>query len=122
MRFINEVETTSLSTVTKGRRNQHRSSNPWSFVEDNELSAGNDSTLEFMDFPIHGGGSELSQNKDKIEEWKLEMAARKRNAAEEKAWDSNTTATRRSTFVKCSDDNEIAEWFGQAKRASNKAD
>ncbi|GAB4828721.1 hypothetical protein Ancab_018389 [Ancistrocladus abbreviatus] len=110
-----EVETNSQSPA----KQEHISSNMWRFVEDgtedqDQPGAANNYILEFIDFPIQGGRSELSRGKDKIEKWKLEMAERKRNAAKGKAQQFHSVTTR-SMFLKCVDDDELAEWFGQGK-------
>lgn len=103
------------------RLNESKSSNLWRFVtEDNqseEESAGFASdALQFMDFPIAGGRSELSQNKLRIEKWKSEMLERTRRASKAKERTSELKAETPAMphILEC-DGEELADWFGPGK-------
>ncbi|XP_002525990.2 zinc finger protein VAR3, chloroplastic isoform X1 [Ricinus communis] len=103
------------------RINQIRGAGMWRFVE-GEIE-GNDSNLwdkdsRFLDFPIVGGKSSLSQNEQKRERWKIEMlenskaAKRTRDSDEVRYNDTQRTFK----YLETTDDEDIADWFGHAKK------
>lgn len=69
----------------------------------------------FVDFPLLGGKSDLSQNVLKQERWKKDMAEQRRSAAKAKedADVFKSSFTRDSgEFLQVDDGEEMAEWFG----------
>ena len=93
----------------------------WRFLEDESKdidgSNSRDRGSRFVDFPIAGGKSELSQNSDVRLKWKAEMLKRSRHDATESIYTS-ASVRRRPEFVECSssDDEEMGEWFGHGRR------
>ena len=92
------------------------------FVEDNsEVYDGSSSWNEdsgFVDFPIAGGKSDLSQNAQRREKWKSEMLERSKSTVRtrpELAEFRSTGFPRMLDFTESTDDEEMAEWFGQVK-------
>ncbi|KAL3501963.1 hypothetical protein ACH5RR_036412 [Cinchona calisaya] len=69
----------------------------------------------FIDFPLLGGKSELSQNVQKQQRWRKEMAEQSRNTAKAKEnadiFKSSISQASRE-FLQSNDDAEMAEWFG----------
>ncbi|XP_057960671.1 uncharacterized protein LOC131152812 isoform X2 [Malania oleifera] len=97
----------------------------WRFVEneseDHHGSHPNHEILGFVDFPITGGKSELSRSVEKRERWKIEMAARSRHSSKTtENVDKPVNLQRRLDFLKSTDDDEMAEWFGAGKADGNK--
>ena len=93
----------------------------WRFLEDEskDINGSNsrDRGSRFVDFPIAGGKSELSQNSDVRLKWKAEMLKRSRHDARESKYTS-ASVRRRPEFVECSssDDKDMGEWFGHGRR------
>ena len=93
----------------------------WRFLEDESKdidgSNSRDGGSRFVDYPIAGGKSELSQNSDVRLKWKAEMLKRSRHDATESIYTS-ASVCRRPEFVECSssDDEEMGEWFGHGRR------
>ncbi|KAF4355443.1 uncharacterized protein LOC115714361 [Cannabis sativa] len=102
---------------------RNNSANMWRFVEEeNEECTHPKSKNEasgFVDFPIAGGKTDLSQNAEKRERWKSEMLERSKGTfkATEDDGDELRPARlqRRSEFAYSADDEEMAEWFGPGK-------
>ena len=92
------------------------------FVEDNsEVYDGSSSWNKdsgFVDFPIAGGKSDLSQNAERREKWKSEMLERSKSTVRTRPEldEFRSTGFRRMLdFTESTDDEEMAEWFGQVK-------
>ncbi|KAL0005229.1 hypothetical protein SO802_012790 [Lithocarpus litseifolius] len=103
-------------------RHRDRGSNIWRFVEDNiEDCDGSSSWNEdsgFVDFPIAGGKTDLSQNAQRREKWKSEMLERSKSIARTRPEVDEFRSMgfpRMLDFPETTDDEEIAEWFGQVK-------
>ncbi|XP_027153499.1 zinc finger protein VAR3, chloroplastic-like [Coffea eugenioides] len=72
----------------------------------------------FVDFPLVCGKSDLSQNVQKQERWRKEMAEQSRSAAKakENAGVFKSSITRDSReLLQLDDDEEMAEWFGRRR-------
>ncbi|KAK7849046.1 zinc finger protein var3 [Quercus suber] len=83
MSFV-KVKTEINDQLSVGQnRHQDRGSNMWRFVEDNSgVYDGSSSWNEdsgFVNFPIAGGKSDLSQNAQRREKWKSEMLERSKS-------------------------------------------
>ncbi|KAJ6324306.1 hypothetical protein OIU76_011582 [Salix suchowensis] len=95
-----------------------RGADVWRFVEeereDNHSISSNEG-VRFVDFPIAGGKSILSQNAQERERWKLEMLGRSKGAVNveegEKEFERANTQ-RRFKYLESTDDEDMAEWFG----------
>ncbi|KAJ6771826.1 RAN BP2/NZF ZINC FINGER-LIKE SUPERFAMILY PROTEIN [Salix koriyanagi] len=95
-----------------------RGADVWRFVEeereDNHSISSNEG-VRFVDFPIAGGKSILSQNAQERERWKLEMWGRSKGAVHveegEKEFERANTQ-RRFKYLESTDDEDMAEWFG----------
>lgn len=95
-----------------------RGADVWRFVEeereDNHSISSNEG-VRFVDFPIAGGKSILSQNAQERERWKLEMLGRSKGAVHveegEKEFERANTQ-RRFKYLESTDDEDMAEWFG----------
>lgn len=89
------------------------------FVDSEEYSLNSSAgTAGLVDFPIIGGRSELSQDMEKQERWKKEMAEQNMSAAKAR----ENADTFKSSFIQISnnlfqsaDNEEMAEWFGNKK-------
>lgn len=92
------------------------------FVDNEEycLNSSSASPGLVVDFPIIGGRSELSQDAEKQERWKREMAEQNKSAAKAR----ENADTFKSSFVQISNNNlfqstdnneEMADWFGSRK-------
>ncbi|KAL9352644.1 hypothetical protein Peur_055324 [Populus x canadensis] len=96
----------------------NRGADVWRFVEeereDNHSISSNEG-VRFVDFPIAGGKSSLSQNAQKRERWKLEMLERSKGGVhveeDEKEFEYANTQ-RRFKYLESTDDEDMAEWFG----------
>ncbi|CAK9170413.1 unnamed protein product [Ilex paraguariensis] len=104
------------------RRSEEEGGGRWKFVEDEAEDTGCSKSLNevpgFVDFPIAGGKSKLSQNVQKQERWKTEMAERSRSSgkARENVDEFKSAFMQKSCkFLESTDDEEMAEWFGHAK-------
>nr|GMD66152.1 zinc finger protein VAR3, chloroplastic-like [Ipomoea batatas] len=69
----------------------------------------------YADFPILGGKSDLSRNEQKRERWKREMTEKSTKAAKakEKAQEFKSCFVDNSKHFQLTDDEEMADWFGQ---------
>lgn len=114
----------SRSSDRLDRQNRRIVSNMWRFIEDEskdgaELNLENQSSV-FVDFPIAGGKSNLSQNAERRERWKLEMLERSRTTFREKKNNadcrSQSSKEQEVGLFECTDDQEIEEWFGSGIR------
>ena len=122
MRFV-KVKTEINDQPSVGQnRHRDRCSNMWRFVEDNsEVYDGSSSWNEdsgFVDFPIAGGKSDLSQNAQRREKWKSEMLERSKSTVRTRPELDEFRSTgfpRMLDFTESTDDEEMAEWFGQVK-------
>lgn len=90
------------------------------FVDGDEvdISSSFSKKTGLNDFPIIGGKSELSQNVEKQERWRKEMAEQNRSAAKakENANEFKSSIIQpTSQFLQSSDDEDMAEWFGYKK-------
>lgn len=101
---------------------QNRSANRWRFVveENDDCSHSNslDKASRFVDFPIAGGKTELSQNPQKRDRWRLRMLEKSKGATTDLASDDEVRSAsieRRAQFSDSTDDEEMAEWFGNGK-------
>ena len=99
-----------------------RGSNTWRFVQDNSEDYARSSSWNedsgFVDFPITGGKSDLSQNAQRRESWKLEMLERSKGTTIPRPEDDEFRSTcfpRSLEFLESTDDEEMAEWFGHRK-------
>ncbi|GAB2296944.1 hypothetical protein Dimus_031048 [Dionaea muscipula] len=122
MRSVNdEAETNGKPNISSEQGDQRRSSNTWRFVEEDDEVKHNvgNNMLVFMDFPINGGASELSRDKHKIEQWKLDMVERRRNPGKQKAQELPCPVNSRPMFLQCTndvdDDDEMDDWFRKNK-------
>jgi hypothetical protein len=99
-----------------------RGSNTWRFVQDNSEDYARSSSWNedsgFVDFPITGGKSDLSQNAQRRESWKSEMLERSKGTTIPRPEDDEFRSTcfpRSLEFPESTDDEEMAEWFGHRK-------
>ncbi|KAL6187021.1 hypothetical protein ACLB2K_043137 [Fragaria x ananassa] len=106
----------------QGRNGHNRDAGRWRFVveENDDCSHPNssDKTCRFLDFPIAGGKTELSQNPQKRDKWKLKMLEMNKEDATDMASDDELRSSRTERRVLLSDstdDEEMAEWFGYRK-------
>ena len=122
MRFV-KVKTEINDQPSVGQnRHRDRCSNMWRFVEDNsEVYDGSSSWNEdsgFVDFPIAGAKSDLSQNAQRREKWKSEMLERSKSTVRTRPELDEFRSTgfpRMLDFTESTDDEEMAEWLGQVK-------
>ncbi|PRQ41095.1 putative Zinc finger, RanBP2-type [Rosa chinensis] len=106
----------------QGRNGQNRGAGRWRFVveenDDHSQSNSLDKTSRFVDFPIAGGKTELSQNPQKRNRWKLKMLEKSKGGTMDMASDDelgSTSNERRVLFSDSTDDEEMAAWFGDRK-------
>lgn len=113
------IEVISSKSVRQGSKNQKRGSILWRFAEEesndeiSSISRNEDS--RFLDFPIEGGKSALSQNPKNREKWKLEMLERRQNAAITREINDPIQSSHKQRGLKLPesmDDKEMADWFG----------
>ncbi|KAF3432121.1 hypothetical protein FNV43_RR26860 [Rhamnella rubrinervis] len=94
------------------------SADMWRFVEDESGECSRSKSLNagsgFVDFPIAGGKSDLSQNEEKKERWKLEMLERSKGTFKAKNDDEFESASihRSLESSESTEDEEMAGWFG----------
>ncbi|KAH7570892.1 hypothetical protein ACOSP7_019421 [Xanthoceras sorbifolium] len=114
------IETKGRS-AGRDRQRQNRVAGMWKFVEEenenDNQSHSWDEDSGFVDFPIAGGKSALSQNPHKREKWKLEILERNRNTAGTRETDDSKSADslRMLDSLESTDDEEVAGWFGHNK-------
>lgn len=119
-RFVkDEDETGGEPPIRQETQSPNNGTARWRFVEDESKdidgSKSWDGISGFVDFPIAGGKSELSQNSSKRSKWKAEMLEKSRPHS--RGGESRSASLqRRPEFVECSSDEEMAEWFGHGKR------
>lgn len=116
-----KTEASDRASVGQNRKIRDTGSRNWSFVEDSADYACSSSWNEdsgFVDFPIAGGKSDLSQNAQRRERWKLQMVERSKStirSSPKADKSSSVDFLRRLDFPESPDDEEIAEWFGHEK-------
>ncbi|KAL8150753.1 hypothetical protein V2J09_020561 [Rumex salicifolius] len=113
---LNDNQDEAMSCA-ETREDERRQQNSWEFVVD-ENCTSKKRVLEYMDFPILGGKSSLSQSEEEREKWRARMRKTNNcmtNAAGEKGNGSGFAEMRRPEFLECSDEGEMEEWFGQVK-------
>lgn len=102
---------------------QNKGADRWRFVvEENDDGRSHSNSLDkasrFVDFPIAGGKTELSQNPQKRDRWKLKMLEKSKGATTDMASDDefrSASIERKVQFSDSTDDEEMAEWFGNGK-------
>ncbi|XP_065855910.1 uncharacterized protein [Euphorbia lathyris] len=109
------------SSIGPDRTNQRSNANTWRFLEEeregNHLNLRNKES-SFLDFPIVGGKSSLSQDAEKRESWKLEMLEKSKTSTRTGGRDKelrNTETVRQSNYIETSDE-DMGEWFGYSKK------
>ncbi|KAK1552479.1 hypothetical protein Q3G72_017763 [Acer saccharum] len=119
-RNLGNIEAKDRSVGRDGQR-KNRGAGMWSFVEEeSENDNQSDSWDEdsgFVDFPIAGGKSALSQNPHKREKWKLEISERNKSTEGTRETDDSRSADnqKRLDILESTDDEEVAGWFGHNK-------
>uniref|UniRef100_A0A2P2IX14 Uncharacterized protein LOC105123766 isoform X1 n=1 Tax=Rhizophora mucronata TaxID=61149 RepID=A0A2P2IX14_RHIMU len=118
--FHHENEANGYAFLGLDGTNVGKGAYPRRFVEEeresNQSIAWNEDS-RFVDFPIAGGKSSLSQNVQGIERWKLEMLERKGARIKENDEDDGyANNTQKQKFFDSSDDEEMADWFGHEKK------
>lgn len=87
------------------------------FVESQHNSSSFDDVSGFIDFPVIGGKSDLSQNVQRQDRWRREMAEQNRSASKAKEnadlFKSSIIRAGREFLQSNEDDDEMAEWFGR---------
>lgn len=102
-------------------RNQRRGVDRFRFVEEereDEHSNVRTKGSGFIDFPIVGGKSSLSQDSQNRERWKQEMLEKRKTSARNGESDEESMCAdtqRRFKFLETTDDEDMAEWFGHTK-------
>ncbi|WCJ33610.1 zinc finger (Ran-binding) family protein [Euphorbia peplus] len=110
-------------SVGPDRTNERNSAKTWRFLEEDGKREGNlpnsrNKESSFLDFPIMGGKSSLSQDAEKREKWKLEMLEKSRTGTRTGRRDKesrNTETTLQPEYIETSDE-DMAEWFGHKKK------
>ncbi|XP_050373687.1 zinc finger protein VAR3, chloroplastic-like [Argentina anserina] len=117
-----DIDVNDRSNSGQGRHGQIRGAGRWRFVvaENDDCSHQNssDKKSRFVDFPIVGGKTELSQNPQKRDKWKLKMLEKNKGGAVDIASDDelrSTSTVRRVLLSDSTDDEEMADWFGVRK-------
>ncbi|XP_041013313.1 zinc finger protein VAR3, chloroplastic-like [Juglans microcarpa x Juglans regia] len=109
------------ASVGRNRKSRETGSNMWRFVDDSNDSACSSACNDdsgFLDFPISGGKSDLSQDEQRRERWKLEMLQRRKGTITASPEDDEFRSAnfpRKLDFPESTDDEELAEWFGHGK-------
>lgn len=109
------------ASVGRNRKSRETGSNMWRFVNDSNDYACSSSCNDdsgFVDFPISGGKSDLSQDKQRRERWKLEMLQRRKGTIAASPEDDELRSAsypRKLDFPESTDDEGMAEWFGRGK-------
>lgn len=122
-----ENEVSDPKSVVSDRVNRSIGADTWRFVEEERedcYSVSWNENSRFVDFPIAGGKSSLSQNAQKKERWKLEMLERSKTTARTKENDEEfecASAQRRLNFLESTDDEDTAEWFGHERKVEAKS-
>lgn len=124
LRFVKD-DHTNVNIQTSPRQHRHKQYNSTnmgrSWEEDSEdISYPNlrNEDSGFVDFPIAGGKSDLSQNEGKRDRWKSEMLERSKGTFKAEKEDNElrtASIQRRFEFPKSAADEEMAEWFGSGK-------
>ncbi|XP_050232401.1 uncharacterized protein LOC126681066 isoform X2 [Mercurialis annua] len=122
-----ENEAANDKSEKRDRKNRKKGPRNWKFVEEEEDD--DDSSLcnkdaRYMNFPIVGGKSILSQDEQKREKWKAEMLEKKNKSVittsesdEEVEYDDDTRGTFK--YVEATYDEDMAEWFGHTKKTES---
>lgn len=119
--YHNKSEVTDINdqpSVGQNKKSLYKDSNTWRFVEDSDdyaRSRSRDEDSGFVDFPIAGGKSDLSQNAQRRERWKLEMQERSKGTIRARPEDDEFRSAhvpRTRHFPESADDDEMADWFG----------
>lgn len=115
-----EDETSGEPSIRQNVQPRDNGAGRWRFLaderEDTDGSSSRGGVSGFVDFPITGGKSKLSQNSDVQLKWKTEMLRRSRYVPDG-GKSSPACLQRRPKFVECSSsDEEMDEWFGHGKR------
>ncbi|CAN0903341.1 Zinc finger protein VAR3, chloroplastic [Linum grandiflorum] len=111
----NGEEGTSSRSVNKDDdSNPKLRANSWRFVEEGRDA---DDGSGFMNFPIAGGKSNLSQDPTAWEEWKLQMLERSKVGSSEEY--GNDDRERGPGWLNIGDDDEeeVATWFGNGNKS-----
>lgn len=109
------------ASVGRNRKSRETGSNMWRFVDDSNDYACSSACSDdsgFLDFPISGGKSDLSQDEQTRERWKLEMLQRRKGTITASPEDDEFRSAnfpRKLDFPESTDDEELAEWFGHGK-------
>ncbi|XP_015895383.3 zinc finger protein VAR3, chloroplastic [Ziziphus jujuba] len=121
-----ESDVYTQPSLQQHRQSRNRRSDVWRFVEDEkeecaDSNSGNGAS-GFVDFPIAGGKSNLSQNADKKERWKLEMLERSKGTFKAKNEDEfgSVRIYRSLEPPDLTDDEDMAGWFGHGKVATRR--
>lgn len=112
MREVTDIN--DEASVGENRKSLYKDSNMWRFVEDSDDYA-RPSSWDEVDFPIAGGKSDLSQNEQRRERWKLEMQERSKGTIRARPKDDEFRSAhfpRTRDFPESTDDDEMADWFG----------
>ncbi|XP_059447374.1 uncharacterized protein LOC132178831 [Corylus avellana] len=126
--YHNKSEVTDINdqpSVGQNRKSLYKDSNTWRFVEDSDdyaRSRSRDEDSGFVDFPIAGGKSDLSQNAQRRERWKLEMQERSKGSIRARPEDDEFRSAhvpRTRHFPESADDDEMADWFGHGNTETN---
>jgi len=104
------------SPMVSERKSRNRDSHKWRFVEEGienhkYLENSNDNS-EYLDFPIAGGKTGMSEAQ-KGEAYKNESP----NQSKRHSWQSETDDEFCSSDNPSTDDEDMAEWFGKGKNA-----
>ncbi|KDP38108.1 hypothetical protein JCGZ_04751 [Jatropha curcas] len=116
-RFVHdENEANGDKSMGPERRNQRRRVEMWRFVEEEREDNQNEDS-RFVNFPIVGGKSSLSQNAEKRERWKIEMLEKNKTSTRTNESDEEFrfTDTQRCKYLEATDDEDMSEWFGNGK-------
>ncbi|PIN13003.1 RNA-binding Ran Zn-finger protein [Handroanthus impetiginosus] len=108
------------------KQSRHKRDDSLKFVESDSQDYTSSSSWNqepgFMDFPVVGGNSDLSQNTQKQELWKMEMANKSNttgHAREDAGRYNSSIFEGKSEFLTSGndDDDDMAEWFGGRKKS-----
>lgn len=89
--------------------------------EDQFCSSSSNHVSDFLDFPVAEGKSDLSQNLQKQESWKMEMSDKSRTMRHDTSKYNSHVFERTSKTLAFDDDDddddEMAEWFEGRKKS-----
>lgn len=113
-------------SVQQHRQSQNRRADVWRFEEDEKeecihSNSGNEDS-RFVDFPIAGGKSDLSQSEEEKARWKFEMLERSKGTFKAKNEDEfgSVRIHRSLEPPESTDDEDMAGWFGHGKEATRR--